>query len=363
LPDFAAADTTMSSVAGRTGNAYNWRFSPGGSSGGSATAVAANFAVLGTGTDTSNSIRLPAGASGLVGMLPTRGLVSIQGIHPLDWLLDNAGPVARNVTDAAISLQVMSGEDPKDFRTRGSTAKAQRLPLTQYLKKTALKGKRFGVPAFIMADPALRPETRAMFMKALEGVRAAGAVVVMNDSILPASFERLISAIQTEPYMREGVERFLQEFGPSQYHSTAEYARATGESIPLFSPLAPLRVLESDPAAETMFFGPQRRALTAYNDALDRDRLDGFVYPALQMPSNNETLPGRRSEGPHTRTGWVNTIGVPAVVVPGGFYSDGLPFGIEFSGRQWKDGDLLGFAYAYEQTTKYRKPPVMQDSR
>src|SRR5678815_4675155 len=89
LPVFASADTTISSAGGRTGNAYNWRFSPGGSSGGTATAVSANFALLGTGTDTSNSIRLPAGASGIVGLLPTRGLVSINGIHPNDWLLDN----------------------------------------------------------------------------------------------------------------------------------------------------------------------------------------------------------------------------------------------------------------------------------
>ena len=115
MPDFAASDTTLSSAGGRTGNAYNWRFSPGGSSGGTATAVSANFAVFGTGTDTSNSIRLPSGANGLVGVLPTRGLVSINGIHPLDWLLDDAGPMARTVTDAAIALGVMAGEDPADF--------------------------------------------------------------------------------------------------------------------------------------------------------------------------------------------------------------------------------------------------------
>jgi Asp-tRNA(Asn)/Glu-tRNA(Gln) amidotransferase A subunit family amidase len=95
---------------------------------------------------------------------------------------------------------------------------------------------------------------------------------------------------------------------------------------------------------------------------MDRLKLDGYVYPAIQMPPNDETVPGRRSDGPHTRTGWVNTIGVPAIVVPGGYYPDGLPFGIEFSGRPWKDGDLLGFAYAYEQITQYRKPPVLQNT-
>jgi amidase len=366
LPDFAGGDTTISSAGGRTGNAYNWRFSPGGSSGGTATAVALSFAVLGTGTDTSNSIRLPSGASGLVGVLPTRGLTSISGIHPYDWLLDNTGPMARNVTDAAIALTVMSGEDPRDFRTRGSSAKAQPGPYTRYLNKDALKGKRFGVPAFIVNDPVLRTETRSMFMKAVEGLRSAGATVVFDDAILPRSFESLTEDINTRPYLREGLERFLRDFGPSEYRSTAEYARAVGSPIPLFFVSGTLRELEMDPLAEDYFFAPQRRALTAYQDTLERLKLDGFVYPALQMPPNDETIPqpgGGPSEGPHTRTGWTNTIGVPAVVVPGGFYSNGLPFGLEFSARPWKDGDLLGWAFAYEQATRYRKPPVPTDRK
>ena len=97
MPDFANSDTNRSSSFGRTGNAYDVRFSPGGSSGGTVTAVAANMAVLGNGTDTGNSIRMPAATSALVGVYPTRGLVSIAGIAPLDWLLDNTGPIARNV--------------------------------------------------------------------------------------------------------------------------------------------------------------------------------------------------------------------------------------------------------------------------
>lgn len=362
LPDFAAADTTISSVVGRTGNAYNWRYSPGGSSGGTATAVAASFATLGTGTDTSNSIRLPSGASAIVGVLPTRGLVSLNGIHPLDWLLDNTGPMARTVSDAAVALTVMAGEDPKDFRTRGSPAKAQPGPYTQYLKREALKGKRFGVPSFIMRDTMLQSDTRVMFLKAVEALRSAGATVVTDDAILPRSFEALIETINTRPYLREGFERFLQDFGPAQYHSTAEYERSVGSPIPLFFLEAPLRNIETDSAAETFFYGPQRKALAAYEETLERFRLDGFVYPALQMPPNDETVPqpgGGPSEGPHTKTGWTNTIGVPAVVVSGGFYSSGLPFGIEFSARPWKDGDMLGWAFAYEQATQYRKPPVL----
>jgi len=398
MPDFAASDTNRSTAFGRTGNAYDVRFSPGGSSGGTVTAVTSNYAVLGNGTDTGNSIRMPAATSSVVGVFPTRGLVSIAGIAPLDWLLDNTGPIARDVTDTAIALGVMAGEDPLDPRTIGSAAKAQPGPYTQYLKTDALQGKRFGVPAFILngagipfqgmpasetpaqvkkdteaAKLPLRPETRAVFMKALEGLRAAGATVVFDDAILPDSFAVTVARVGTVPYIREGTEKFLAEFGPAQYHSAAEYQKAVGSPLPATiiggkdktapkdRPPLIQAVFESDPQAAANVLMPRQKALDAYNEVLDRLHLDGFVYPATQMPPPDETMPqdGRISEGPHSDTGWVNMIGVPAVVVPGGFYPEGLPFGLEISARLWKDGDLLGWAYAYEQATRHRRPPVL----
>ena len=382
MPDFAASDTNNSSAGGRTGNAYNVRYSPGGSSGGTATAVAANLAVLGQGTDTSNSIRNPASTDSLVGFLPTRGLVSIAGIAPLDWLMDDTGPLARNVTDAAIALEVMAGEDKLDDRTAGSAAK-EPPQFTQYLKADALKGKRFGVPSFILNNQgtalsstgakrslALRPETQAAFLKAIEGLRAAGATVVEDDTILPASFETLLRAISTGPYRAEGFEDFLRDFGPTEYKSPAAFEQATGQKLPGFllgqgrgnAPAASQRRLEDDPKAKETFWDPQAKALAAYNETLERLHLDGMVYPALQMPPNDEIAPqpdGKPSTGPHSNTGWVNRIGVPAVVVPGGFYDNGLPFGLEISGKAWQDGALLGYAYAYEQKTHHRKPPVL----
>src|SRR6185369_14073764 len=99
----------------------------------------------------------------------------------------------------AIALSVMAGEDAKDFRTRGSSTKAQPGPYTQYLKKEALRGKRFGIPSFIMNHPSLRPETRAMFLKSLDAVRSAGATVMSDEAILPATFETLTDAINTRP--------------------------------------------------------------------------------------------------------------------------------------------------------------------
>ena len=376
MPDFAAGNTTRSTSFGRTGNAYDVRFSPGGSSGGTVTAVSANFAVLGTGTDTSNSIRMPSSTSSVVGLLPTRGLVSIAGIAPLDWLLDNTGPIARDVSDAAIALGVMAGEDPSDFRTKGSTASAQPGPYTRYLNRDALRGRRFGVPAFILTgDPAitsLQPETRDLFLKAVGELRAAGATVVLDDSILPATFQEAIGKINTRPYRLEGMENFLKYYGPAAYHSSSDYENSVGSPLPgtitgerpvTATSQAPVRqvAIESDPDAGANFFEPQRRALAIYQDTLERFRLDGFAYPAAQMPPPDETMPqnGQLSSGPRSATGWVNRIGVPAVVVPGGFYTSGLPFGLELSADRWKDGDLLGWAYAYEQASKHRHPPVL----
>jgi Asp-tRNA(Asn)/Glu-tRNA(Gln) amidotransferase A subunit family amidase len=401
MPDFAASDTNRSSSFGRTGNAYDVRFSPGGSSGGTVTAVTANLTMLGTGTDTGNSIRMPAATSSVVGLFPTRGLVSIAGIAPLDWLLDNTGPIARNVTDVAVALSVMAGEDPLDARTAGSAAKSQPPPYVQYLKADALKGKRLGVPAFVTqgegvpfqgmspppsADEArkrrrkdaipLRPETRDAFLRGIEGLRKAGATIVFDDALLPDSFADAVSRVYTRPYVRQGTENFLRHFGPSQYHSIAEYEKVVGSPIPAVitgaagagvdqqqQDAVKQAVLESDPRADANYFGPRQRALQAYNEAFDRFKLDGLVYPATQMPPPDETMPqdGQLSSGPHSNTSWVNAIGVPAIVVPGGFHANGLPFGLEIAGRPWHDGDLLGYAYAYEQAAKPRRPPVLVD--
>ena len=410
MPDFAASDTNRSSSFGRTGNAYDVRFSPGGSSGGTVTAVTSNMAVLGNGTDTGNSIRMPSATSAVIGVFPTRGLVSIAGIAPLDWLLDNTGPIARDVTDTAIALGVMAGIDASgkptsdllDPRTAEAPAKAEAGPYTQYLKPDSLKGKRFGVPAFILrgtdvpfqgiasvvpdaaaeaeerrtATP-LRPETRAAFLKSLDGLRAAGAEIVFDDSIMPDSFAKIASRVGTLPYIREGTENYLKDFGPAQYRSPEEYERVTGHPLPdtivgshdysgilgdrRGLPAQSQSHIETDPRAKANYFAPREKALAIFNETLDRLHLDGYVYPATQMPPPDETMPqdGQISGGPHSETSWVNILGVPAVVVVGGWYPGGLPFGLEISTRRWHDGDLLGWAYAYEQATHYRHPPVL----
>jgi aspartyl-tRNA(Asn)/glutamyl-tRNA(Gln) amidotransferase subunit A len=374
MPDFAASDTNRSSAFGRTGNAYDVRFSPGGSSGGTVTAVTSNEAMIGTGTDTGNSIRMPSGTSSVVGLLPTRGLTSIAGIAPLDWLLDNTGPIGRNVTDVAIALGVMAGEDAGDLRTKGSTQKAEAGPYTQYLKKDALRGKRFGVPAFVFTDKedVLQPETKAKLMEAVAALRAAGAEVVVDPELLPWSFIEDNNKIQTRVYTKDGADQWLAAWGPAEYKSGEAYTRATGVAWPTVftgelrwdsaaKGREAQRALAGDPEAEKNFWGPQRTSLQEFEAALEKWHLDGLVYPSAQMPPPDETMlqGGELSGGPHSATGWVNKVGVPAIVVPAGFTPDGLPFGLEIAARPWRDGDLIGWAYGFEQATKERRVPVL----
>lgn len=395
MPDFAASDTNRSSAYGRTGNAYDVRFSPGGSSGGTVTSITSNYAVFGTGTDTGNSIRMVVATSNLVGIFPTRGLVSIAGIAPLDWQLDNTGPIARTVEDAAIGLDVMRGEDPLDVPTVGSEAKAERGPFTRYLRAGSLKGKRFAVPAFILEGSGipfqggcaslskeafdklrednitpLEPETRAAFLKAVDKLREAGATVLIDPNILSESFAEVASHICTLPYIKQGTDLFLKNFGTREYHSSEEFKQVTGYRIPATvtgngatgkTSEIKQATLPDDPRAEIDFLGPKARLLSLYNAELDRLHLDGFVYPAIQMPPVDETMPqnGKLTGGPHSNTQWVNMIGVPAISIPAGFYDDGLPFGIEFSTRPWHDGELISWAYDFEEKFPDRRQPVL----
>jgi Asp-tRNA(Asn)/Glu-tRNA(Gln) amidotransferase A subunit family amidase len=210
-------------------------------------------------------------------------------------------------------------------------------------------------------------------MKAIEGLRAAGAEIIFDDSILPDSFADVAARIYTAPYVREGTETFLKNFGPALYHSAEEYEKVAGKPLPSVvtgrmevdgqtrKPIEQHSM--SDGSAQANFYDPLKRALDAYAEPFQRLHLDGLVYPAAQMPPPDETMPqnGRLSSGPHSDTAWVNMLGVPAIVVPGGFYDNGLPFGLEISALPWHDGDLLGYAFAYEQATHHRHPPVLVD--
>ena len=239
-----------------------------------------------------------------------------------------------------------------------------------------------------------------MLLQSIDLLRKAGAEVVMAPDLLPVSFLDAEKAVNTGPYRRDGASQWLAAYGPAEYTSIDAYKSATGHSLPpVFTGvsgslddlvdaaaapapatpppaagarrgadrnrnLPPQRVLHDDPDAQKNYFGPRDAMLQQYTDALNRFHLDGLVYPTAQMPPPDETMPqdGRLSGGPHSETGWVNKIGVPAIALPAGYYPTGLPFGLEISARPWRDGDLLGWAYGWEQSTKLRRPPVLVDS-
>src|SRR5262249_54072872 len=160
----------------------------------------------------------------------------------------------------------------------------------------------------------------------------AGAEVVIDETILPRSFAQLASHVATYAYMKDGTDQFLKTFGATEYHSAAEYEKAVGSPLfqssigteETFSTFGNIRitqrVLATDPEAERMYHAPKRALLTAYVETLNRLKLDGYVYPAIQMPPVDETMPqdGAVSSGPHSATSWINMLGTPAIVVPAG---------------------------------------------
>ena len=182
---------------------------------------------------------------------------------------------------------------------------------------------------------------------------------MLDETLMPQSFLAVLRGVRTRNWSGTGVEAFLRDYGPPEYHSAEEYERAVGSPFPPGMRPTPAnsRPFETDPNAETLYLAPRERARAAYNDVLDHFHLDGLVYPAVLMPPPDETVPPYAE--PHSNTGWINPLGVPAVAVPAGFYANGLPFGLEISARRWADADLLGWAYSYEQSTKHRRPPSL----
>src|SRR5882757_5074677 len=196
MQEFARGGMSISSLGGQVRNPYDLSRTPGGSSGGTGAAIAANFAVLGTGSDTGQSIRSPASANNLVGIRPTRGLVSRQGVIPNSQTQDEVGPIARTVTDAALLLDVMAGYDPSDPITAfGKT----HIPTsyTHLLKKDALKGVRVGMMTNLFGSEDRHAEVNAVMRGAMAKMESLGAKIIRFG--LP-EYDALLPALDTQPY-------------------------------------------------------------------------------------------------------------------------------------------------------------------
>ena len=369
MPDFAGHGTrTRSTVAGETLNPYAVDRVPGGSSGGTATAVNASFAVLGLGTETGGSIQNPAAAQALVGVKPTFGLVPMEGVVPIDATYrDVVGPLARTVRDAAIALDVIAGPSPEDL---ASYAGAEHIPEEGYaagLAAGSLTGKRFGLvgPGWRESFLPLAPETEVLYEEAVRVLEGEGAEVV-EDPFAGRGWVELYGNRPGVPSVgSHDLAVYLRGLGPSAAFRTVEGWEALagrdfrgGRRRP---PVAPTATEEGDA------FQAWRQEIRAlFRAVLEENGLDGLFFPQagepirplVEDPERPQYRPNNHAELP---SNIINDIGLPTVTVPFAYYEDGTPFVLAFIGDLWTDGDLLAYAYDLEQATNARVAPQLTE--
>jgi len=350
MHELAAGITTISSYTGQTRNPYGLDRVPGGSSGGTGAAIGASFAGAGMGSDTCGSIRIPAANQSLVGLRGTHGLSSRNGVMPLSSTQDIAGPLARTVTDLAIMLDATVGPDPADpITTEGAShiAKSYREALTG----ATLKGARIGVLRALWGNAPEDDEVAGIVSKALEGYKAQGAEVVditvpglddllRDSSVIADEFKfDLMAYLAKQP--NAPVKSLGDILDRGLYHAELE---------------ATFRLRNAPEKKETEHYRQamvKRRALRAAVMAtLEEHRIDALAYPVLRR---KPTLIGEAQGGTNCQLS--ATTGLPAISMPAGFSTDGLPIGLELLGGAWEEAKLLRYAYAWELAGKVRKPP------
>ena len=363
------------SWAGSTYNAAGRQFLPGGSSAGTATAVAASMAVLGLGEETGGSIQNPASAQALVGIKPTLALVPTAGVMPLAGLRDVVGPIARCVRDAALTLDVLAGYTAEDPKTVAAIAAIPRGGYGSKLHPRALEGRRIGLYGPGWRDQPLSEEASRLYARAQSELQAQGAVLV-EDPFEGSGFAQLRKPTVPLPeYDGRGLEsvpydlqKYLERMTPAgKVRNFAEFAAATAREN-AFGPGGVLSFLPNlpqfpaclaDPELppdQSEFIAAKRAYLEIFRAVLGRARLDALVFPQMR------TELGRLQGGDpihETTVGEINIAGLPGVTVPAGYYASGAPFNLIFVGRLWSEAELLAYAYAYESATQHRRAPAL----
>lgn len=357
LHEFAIWGETISSMLGQTVNPYDPTRTPGGSSGGTGAAIAANIGIIGIGTDTINSIRSPASACSVVGIRPTVGLVSRTGIVPYSLTQDTAGPICRTVEDCVRTLDVIAGYDPDDEETAWSIGR-QPASFLSYLKKDGLKGKRLGVlKSFFGKDEINEPVNKVM-EKALPVFTEGGATLVELDDEIDSDWM---------------IQEVSVHFDDLKTHLNS-YLSGLRADAPIHSVEEILESGKFHPGIE----GNLKKALKLdvgtpeYNKKLIRQanirnrimkimadhELDALVYPHQQQ------LVCKIGEGQQQRNGVLcSATGFPSIAVPAGFAPSeeapiGVPVGLEIAGRPFSEAVLIEIAYSFEQLSQFRKPPL-----
>jgi len=350
---------TISSTHGETRNAYDLTRVPAGSSGGTASAVAANFGVIGMGSDTGNSIRGPASHLALVGIRSTIGATSRDGIVPLVLNRDIGGPLMRTVKDTAKVYEIIAGYDPADPITNAVKGNVQ----TDYsagLSVDGLKGIRLGVLTQIYANETTDFDIENLMDKAIKDLSSAGAVIV-NDFQIPG-FDELRKATGFCSRFRFDIKNYFDSLGRNApVHSLEEVIsknlyRKENQGAMDWAMGVSIKPAEQEPPCVYVDGDPRRKQfLMAVLKAMNTEKIDAIIYPSWSNPprklGDSESPHGNNSPiiAPHT--------GQPAITVPMGYVNGNLPAGLQMLGRPFSEARLLQYAYAYEQQTKHRKPP------
>jgi len=370
-------DNINSVLPGFARNPYNTAFATGGSSGGTGASIAANFATVGIGTDTGGSVRMPSAHNALAGLRPTVGLVSRTGLIPNDSVRDTGGPMARTVTDMAILLDAIVGPDSADAatqRAQGHIAKTY----TAALKRDALKGARLGVLRQVFTSKITDPRIIANFEKTLAELKAAGAELI--DPFTVPEIDTLPRAPQTPARKKADMIKYFAAH-PGMPYGTPQLLADSHLAHPLhqsgLDAMAAAGPPETDPATiKGLEIEEAYRA--GFTKAMNEGRIDAVVFPTWsQLPVINgdrntqlmtkEPKPvsgvgGGGGGGVVTGLGASltfvgSTLQWPALSVPCGYLGEGLPVGLQILGRAWDESKIIGYAYAYEQSTHYRRPP------
>lgn len=357
LTEFAMGGTTISSLGGQTKNAYDLSRTPGGSSGGTGAAIAVGMGILGTGSDTGQSIRSPASANSLVGIRPTRGLLSRSGVIPLSLTQDEVGPITRTVEDAARMLDAMAGYDPADPITAfGHARKAG--SYVDHLDPAGLEGQRIGVLRDMFGTEEIHAEVTAVTEEAIAQMRILGAEVV--DFTIP-DFASLTSSMGTSSFeTKAAMAAYFAALGDAAPVTTLDEVIATGlYSEGIASGITSRRDV-ADPYKEpeyTAIFLRRDNLRKAVMAAMVEHDLDAIFYP------HQRRLVAEIGDPQLDRNGVLsNATGFPAITVPGGFSAPtpeapaGVPVGVEFLGPEFSEGELIAIAYAFEQGTRFRQP-------
>jgi amidase len=356
---------STSGWSGRGGlvrNPYALDRNPCGSSSGTGAAIAANFATVGVGTETDGSIICPSGATSLVGIKPTLGLVSRSGIIPIAHSQDTAGPMARTVEDAATLLGVLSAADPRDTAT-ASSSRPETTRFESSLNADGLRGARIGVARtkfFGYNDVADR-----IAEGAIERMKALGAVIVDPADIpnVGAYDDSELAVLLYE--FKTDLNVYLGALGPgAKVHSLADVIAFNEASrdreMPFFGQELMLQAQKKGSLTEKEYKDALARDLKlsrkeGIDAVMDRLHLDAIVAPTGTPPWTTDLINGDHTIGSSTTPAAV--AGYPSITVPAGF-AYGQPVGISFIGRAWSEATLIKFAYAYEQATRHRRPPT-----